>query len=520
MKKHDAIGYTRLSIEDQSKYSLPAQSRAIEDYCERYDLNLLQIFTDNGNSSYTFDRPDWKALELFIKKNKQVPYLIISEYDRFSRNVAEALQKMAELNKKYNIKILTTSDTPDTDFTDPSNYMMRTFKLMMAESELMSIRKRIKLGMLQAAKSGYWVTAAPYGYVNSRMDGDKPTLAIDPDKAAIVKKIFSLTAKGTAPQEIRRQLPDFKMKGNSAIRRMLTNQVYIGMVRVPKYKDVEEYYIRGKHPAIIDAQLYAKVQGQGTTNKTQAKEEVPLRGVLKCWCGKNVTAGNSRSHTGKYHWYYLCSAHKGNFRAELLHKKFNELLSNISLSSTDVEYLRERVAYKIGAMMQSRGEDLDKLKKEITAIKSKISATEEKYLSNPEINPDVFKKVITEFRQTEKDLKKRYALLTATSNDYMAQLEFMLPKLMNLSAAYDAMSLEKKQRFIKVIFGENLNWSQNSYRTPFVNPIFSYNELTLKEKGLLIIEKPVRKIGENSTSTPSGSIIEPLAELFYVLKTA
>ena len=66
---NNAIGYRRLSERDQSKYSLDYQQNAIDDYCKRFNLNLIGCYTDNGQSSATFDRPDYKALESFINKN-------------------------------------------------------------------------------------------------------------------------------------------------------------------------------------------------------------------------------------------------------------------------------------------------------------------------------------------------------------------------------------------------------------------------------------------------------------------
>lgn len=87
----NAIGYCRISTVDQSAYSLDNQRRSINEYCTKNDLDLLNIFVDNGESSYTFDRPDFIKLEDFIKQNKSVKYLVIFDHDRFSRNLAEAM---------------------------------------------------------------------------------------------------------------------------------------------------------------------------------------------------------------------------------------------------------------------------------------------------------------------------------------------------------------------------------------------------------------------------------------------
>ncbi|HTJ11342.1 MAG TPA: recombinase family protein [Dinghuibacter sp.] len=90
----NAIGYLRLSMRDQSRYSLEYQESSINEYCKRNNIELLAVFKDNGQSSYNFDRPNYIALENFIKKHKGgVNYLIVMDHDRFSRNLPEALMK-------------------------------------------------------------------------------------------------------------------------------------------------------------------------------------------------------------------------------------------------------------------------------------------------------------------------------------------------------------------------------------------------------------------------------------------
>lgn len=59
----EAIGYIRKSTKDQSHYSLEYQEKAIRQYCEHNEVELGAVYVDDGESSYTFDRPDYQALE-------------------------------------------------------------------------------------------------------------------------------------------------------------------------------------------------------------------------------------------------------------------------------------------------------------------------------------------------------------------------------------------------------------------------------------------------------------------------
>ena len=42
--------------------------------------------------------------------------------------------------------------------------------------------------------------------------------------------------------------------------------------------------------------------------KVTVNDELPLRGVLKCHCGKPLTGAPSRGKMGKYYYYYKCTS--------------------------------------------------------------------------------------------------------------------------------------------------------------------------------------------------------------------
>jgi len=187
----DAIGYIRISKKDQSVHSIEYQEKNIRSYCEHNHIKLESVFIDDGASSFTFDRPDYIALENFIKLHKRkVKYLIVLDHDRFSRNLSEALQKIEQLETKYGLKVIATSEPLDIDTSDPSVFLLRAFKYLIANQELLTIRRRAKLSARHAQESGRYLNKAPYGYINGRQRDGKMILVIDETKAYIVQKIF------------------------------------------------------------------------------------------------------------------------------------------------------------------------------------------------------------------------------------------------------------------------------------------------------------------------------------------
>lgn len=510
----DTISYIRISSKDQSRYSLEYQEEAIRKYCSDNHLNLIGFFKDNGESSYTFDRPDWKELEKFIKKNTSVQYLIIYDHDRFSRNLAEALLKIKELYDKYGITVLATTEPVETDNSDPSTYLLRAFKYMMGESELMRIRDRTKAGIHQATINGYFTGFAPYGYRNARTPEGKPTLEIDPVKGPVIKKIFKLHSQGLNPEAIRKMVqPLFTLKSKSAIQEIVRNPVYMGMVKVKSYKASPTHYVKGKHMGIVSQAEFINAQREQKKVSTQPNEEVPLRGVLKCWCGKLVTAGNSRNKLGRYYWYYLCNTHRKNFSAVKLHNQMNEILSTLSLSVEDTNLIKDRLAFKMGEMMEEVIQNSFTIKKTLDEINRQIKGVEKRYLSNTDISENSFKELLTELRNKRTDAQNKLRLQSTSDEGFMRNIEIMLPKLLDLKYAYSLMTLDKKRRFLKILFGENLTYEDNIYRTPELNELFSHKSLVLKEKGLLQ-SNPLPEIGKVvPLSIPEHTAHEHLKDL-------
>jgi DNA invertase Pin-like site-specific DNA recombinase len=170
-----AIGYVRISKKDQSMYSLDAQERLIREYCQRNSVSISAIFRDDGECSDTFDRPDYIALEKFIKMRKgRVNFLVIKDHDRFSRNLSEALAKIEHLEKKFGVKVVAIDEPINIETNDPSIFLSRAFKYLMANHELLNIRKRTTQGIRNAIASGRVVNTAPFGYNNIRDDQGKP----------------------------------------------------------------------------------------------------------------------------------------------------------------------------------------------------------------------------------------------------------------------------------------------------------------------------------------------------------
>jgi len=515
-----AIAYSRISTKEQSNYSLSGQIDAIRNYCTKNDIELLSAFEDDGQSAKNFDRHSWLQLENYIKENhKRIDYLIVYKYDRFSRNLTEALAMIDKLEKKYKIIILSVLENIGVHPKSPMFFFFRTQLLLNANTELNYIKERTAFGMHNGAKQGRYLHAAPIGYQNIKDDNKKPKIVPNPDEAELIKEVFSLYLNGSPMAEIKKimQPKGLRLSGKSAIARILTNPTYAGMVKVPSYYDEPERLVDGKHEAIISKVDFWAVQYllSGKVINRQNSEDVPLKGSLYCECGKLFTAGNSKGRSG-YYWYYVCHSCKANYSAIKVHDKFNDILSALSLSPNHIEYLKNKIAELINSGLKDSNKAIDSKTRELNALEAKLNSLEGKYIENT-INYETYQKWLRQYQNERFLLTKQIDDLKVPLASAWAKYSENILLLGNIGGIYHKSSLNWKKSLIKIVFDNKLTYSHGIYRTAFLHSIFEHKALIFKEKGLLFVEQPLSKMGEIPICAASGNAIEPIIKLLQLL---
>lgn len=503
--KDIAAGYIRVSDADQSNFSIQNQQREIEVYCERNNLTLAKTFIDNGQSAFTFDRKEFKDLEAYIKKNKICKYLVVYALDRFSRaNIADALTKMQEIQERLNVKILTVTDPVNIELDDMGVQLKRVVELLFSNFELQKIKKRTTDGIYQSRLEGRHTSTAPIGYKNSRDANDKPILIIDEEKAFYIRTIYRLFLQGVALVDIKSQIKNlgYVLKGNSALPYILSNPIYAGMIKVPSKKDKPSYLVKGLHQPIISPFDYWAVQPKLNMKKTGKlkEDEVFLRGVLACECGKLMTTGKSKGRS-KYYTYYFCENHKKYFNSDKLHNQFFDVLNHISLSTETQKIMSDNIEKFIKSKSKTKGKEIMIARLDLQKVKDKISSVEEKYLLTPDMSESTYKKVMSDLKATESRLSEQVVTLSSTVDPYSSFKETLIPILGRVGVLFKDLDVLKKQEFIRAVFG-GLSFDGKAFRTAFILPELAHNHLILKEKGLLSVDENNPNFGVTPKSAP------------------
>ena len=491
----NAIGYIRISKKDQSSYSLPDQEARIREYCQINNLSLKEVYRDDGECSETFDRPDYLALENFIRMHRgEVQYLIVLDHDRFSRNAGEALLKITELQKKFGVKVLSVAEPLNLDITDPNVFLSRAFKYVFANHELLNIRKRTARGIRNAMESGRVVNNAPFGYINSRDERNMPILKIDDSKAEIVRKIFDQFISGISLPLLKKNAAKMgcQRQGHSSMIRLLNNPLYAGLIKLPAYEGKPEKIIKALHEPLISESAYWLVQdilNKRSGKNIRPRADFPLRGIVRCECGAHLTAAYSKGKK-KYYMYYQCVNERGkNHRGEILHQKMEEILTLLSFSEVQILKISAFAKEELSNVLKNKIQLLKLKQKEFQDINCKIEKLEEKMI-NDEIEPKTYKVWFSKLNSQKAALENEILGLKINNKNIFDRLDEAIPVLTNLKNLYVSLSLENKQVLLNRVFEVGIRYDGIVLRTPMINSALIPNYMRMKEKGLLIVEQP------------------------------
>lgn len=158
-----AVGYVRVSTEEQatSGLGLEAQRKAIAELAERLQLELGQVFADEGVSGAlaASERP---GLSRAIAELGRGEFLLTAKLDRLGRSVLEVLLLERELAAKS--ARFRSAAGEGTESSDPTMRFMMIILLAVSELELALIHGRTKSALAAKRARGERTGSLPFGF--------------------------------------------------------------------------------------------------------------------------------------------------------------------------------------------------------------------------------------------------------------------------------------------------------------------------------------------------------------------
>ena len=157
------IAYVRVSTDKQAEHgvSLAAQRAKVESYAALYDLDLVEIFEDAGESAKTLQRPALERALAMLAAGKADALLVV-KLDRLTRSVRD-LGSMVDRCQREGWALLSVSESIDT--RTAAGRLVLNVLGSVAQWEREAIGERTSAAMsLMAERGEYTGGQAPYGW--------------------------------------------------------------------------------------------------------------------------------------------------------------------------------------------------------------------------------------------------------------------------------------------------------------------------------------------------------------------
>ena len=290
--------------------TLARHRHALQELAARNGHVIAREYAEVVSGETIASRPQMQRLLMDIA-DPECAGVYVMEVERLARGDTMDQGRVAQAFLYSNTRIITPAKT-----YDPSNEFDQEyfeFGLFMSRREYKTINRRIQAGRMQSVKEGKYICSRPaYGYRKVKIPNDKGyTLQIHPQEADVVLRIFHwYVDEGLGITRIANRLKDLGVPAGEQgrgwtpcrIQRLLSNEVYIGMIRwgrvrtqpkltqtgVIKALRLSSNYelYPGLHEAIVDREVFDAAQiilhGRHVPMRSDMQQTNPLAGIVRC----------------------------------------------------------------------------------------------------------------------------------------------------------------------------------------------------------------------------------------------
>ena len=216
--------YIRLSMADEETGKGKSESNSIinqRNLIHRFLDNHRELsayprteFVDDGFTGTNTDRPAFQKMVEAIREGK-FSICITKDFSRFSRDYIEMGDYLECLFPFLGVRYISINDGYDSDeYKGTTGGVDVVMRAIVYDAYSKDLSVKAKTGKMQGMKKGHRMGMPSYGYMP---DPDKRAKnVIDPEAAAVVRRIFEAAMKGMGTGEIAKMLNDDGVPAPSA----------------------------------------------------------------------------------------------------------------------------------------------------------------------------------------------------------------------------------------------------------------------------------------------------------------
>ncbi len=531
------FAYCRKSSEDSQRQiaSIGDQTKHLTDMVEREGLRLATKPFTEERSAKDPGRPIFNQMLERIEKG-EANALVCWDIDRLSRNPIDNGRLQWMLQKA----VIRVIKTPGRSYYPEDAGLLMSIEGGRATDYVMKLSKNVKRGLNGKAIRGWRPSGGPIGYLNVGTEKGNKTIASDPERFELVRRMWDHFLSGTySVSKIReianeqwglRTLQRRRIGGRplsmSHMYKTFADPFYYGYFPWIDPETGEERLLKGNHePMVTEAEYWRAQTLLGKKGKPQPKTRTfAYTGLIQCGeCESMITAEEKhqlictlckhkfayenktacpqcstkisvmQSPTILHYTYYRCTKKKSRacsqktIRLEELEKQFAGELEKITI---DQDYLNLALEY-LGDKQSTFGKEETTARKSLEAVyescQTRLKNLHREYMSPQNSNhelysSDEFKKLKTEIVAERDQVEKQLGGTRDVLDQSLAATERTFKFCAFALHHFNTGDLQKKRSIFSTI-GSNLTLIDRKLTIHKLHPfLLIENELTAQLK--------------------------------------
>ena len=477
-KSDTAVIYTRVSSKEQfdNNASLTTQLKYCQEYAIRKKLEVIEYFGGTYESAKSDERKEFQKMLSYVKRRKNIGYIIVYSYDRFSRTGANGAYISGQL-KKQGVAVM--SATQEIDVTTSAGTFQENLFHMFSHFDNQIRRDKSITGMQEKLRRGYWTGAYPFGYTNANPGKGKVPNFVITKEGRLLKQAFLWKANANMSHvEIAKRLEEKGLNINAKrLTDLFRNPFYCGLM---VNSLIPGEVIQGKHEALISKEIFLRIHnllhaGDPPKKYSFDDENLPLKQFIKSSiCGTPYT-GYIVKKKGLYYYKNRRKGSKENRSAKKLHEEFLNVLGRFTIADKKyIEPLTDIIHDTLIAKNQEALEDQRRLAKELGQLEERINTLERRFVVLNEITKSQYDLFMPELKAKQRELEVKMENGGINSSNLKKAVKLALNFACNLPTLWKLGDLETKKSVQYMVFPDGIEYDfkKKLVRTFRVNEIF------------------------------------------------
>lgn len=477
-KGKKCVIWTRVSTKCQEENggSLDYQKDLCEKYIKNEGLTIADVGDNHGyfggkHESAKTPGKMIKQMISIVKKDTSIRYVIVSEFDRFSRSNGQAITILEDLR---DMGVIVKAAKNGFDTSTKEGFMMVRNSLNVAEWDNDNRIDKFYSGRKHCYECGAYTGVLPRGYY--REGKSIKSACYLNDDGRLIRLAFKWKLQGYSNGEILDMLSSRGMRiTKQSLNHYFNNPFYAGKIRSSM---LEGGMTDGNIEKAVCYEDWLEVQRimsnrSGKYKHKKKKVDFPLTHYAICAdCGTPFTS-YSVKNKGKN--YYKCNkiGCKNNVSAAEMHDKYRALLYDYDLPVSVLEQYESIVRELLVSYLQESETQTTILKKRLTDVENELLQCQIKYATD-KLSESVYNNVSQELNNRKAVIELELEKYNQNLSNLDGRIHEIIVTCSKLGSLWSDGDLEIKRKVQELVFPNGILWDRQirNYRTENRNSIF------------------------------------------------